>query len=48
MTIDGNLGMPFLKDYAVTLDLAAGRMWIARSKSTPPPGMGTPPPLPKE
>ena len=26
MTIDGNLGMPFLKDWIVTLDLAEGRM----------------------
>ena len=47
MTIDGNLGMPFLKDWAITLDLAKGRMWIRPSRATPPPGMGTPPPLPK-
>lgn len=30
MVIDGNIGMPFLKDVAVTLDLAAGRLWIGR------------------
>ncbi len=30
MVIDGNIGMPFLKDVAVTLDLAAGRLWISR------------------
>jgi hypothetical protein len=46
MTIDGNLGMPFLKDWAITLDLAEGRMWIKPSRATPPPGMGVPPTLP--
>ena len=46
LTIDGNLGMPFLKDWAVTMDLAAGRVWLQRSLATPPPGMGRPPPLP--
>jgi hypothetical protein len=29
ITLDGNLGMPFLHDKVVTIDLAAGRMWIA-------------------
>lgn len=29
MTIDGNLGMPFLRRWLVTLDLASGRAWIA-------------------
>ena len=29
ITLDGNLGMPFLGDKVVTIDLAAGRMWIA-------------------
>ena len=29
MILDGNLGMPFLKDKVVTLDLAAGKLWIA-------------------
>jgi hypothetical protein len=29
MILDGNLGMPFLRDLVVTLDLAAGRLWIA-------------------
>lgn len=41
--IDGNLGMPFLKDWVLTLDLAEGRAWLRRSKAKPPPGMGTPP-----
>lgn len=29
MILDGNIGMPFLKDKVVTLDLAAGRLWVA-------------------
>jgi hypothetical protein len=48
MNIDGNLGMPFLKDWIVTLDLAAGRMWLQPTRATPPPDMGVPPPLPPE
>jgi len=28
MILDGNLGMPFLRDKVVTLDLAVGRLWI--------------------
>jgi hypothetical protein len=47
MNIDGNLGMPFLKDWIVTLDLAAGRMWLRRNDVPPPPGMGVPPTGPK-
>ena len=47
LNINGNLGMPFLKDWAITLDLKQGRMWIQRSKATPPPNMGVPPALPK-
>lgn len=47
MNIDGNLGMPFLKDWIVTLDLAAGRMWLRRNDVPPPPGMGVPPTEPK-
>ncbi|MGN6113789.1 MAG: hypothetical protein ACTHOC_12445 [Luteimonas sp.] len=47
MNIDGNLGMPFLKDWIVTLDLAAGRMWLRRNPVAPPPGMGVPPTEPK-
>jgi hypothetical protein len=43
MNIDGNLGMPFLKDWVVTLDLAAGRLWLRRSDVPPPAGMGVPP-----
>jgi len=46
LTIDGNIGMPFLKDWVVTLDLAEGRLWLQRTRATPPPGMGTPPPMP--
>lgn len=30
LILDGNLGMPFLRDLAVTLDLADERLWIAR------------------
>jgi hypothetical protein len=30
MIIDGNIGMPFLKNVVLTLDLRAGRVWIAR------------------
>ena len=47
LTIDGNIGMPFLKDWVVTLDLAEGRLWLQRTRATPPPGMGTPPPVPQ-
>ncbi len=46
ITLDGNLGMPFLKDYLVTLDLAAGRLWLARNPVPAPTGMGEPPPPP--
>lgn len=49
MIIDGNLGMPFLKDYLVMLDLKAGRAWLKRNPTIAPPGMGVPPmsaPLP--
>lgn len=47
ITIDGNLGMPFLKDYLVTLDLAQGRVWLKRNPAAPPPGMGAAPTAPK-
>jgi hypothetical protein len=47
MNIDGNLGMPFLKDWIVTLDLAEGRMWLRRNPTPPPPGMGVPPAEPE-
>lgn len=47
ITLDGNLGMPFLKNYIVTLDLAKGRLWLKRNPTPPPPGMGVPPDLPK-
>lgn len=47
MNIDGNLGMPFLKDWIVTLDLAAGRMWLRRNPVPAPAGMGVPPTAPR-
>ena len=47
LTIDGNIGMPFLKDWVVTLDLGEGRLWLQRTRATPPSGMGTPPPVPQ-
>jgi hypothetical protein len=43
ITLDGNLGMPFLKNYLVTLDLDRGRVWLARNPTPPPAGMGVPP-----
>jgi hypothetical protein len=43
ITLNGNLGMPFLKNYLVTLDLAAGRVWLAPNPVPPPAGMGIPP-----
>jgi hypothetical protein len=30
MILDGNLGMPFLHDKVITLDLRAGRLWIGQ------------------
>ena len=32
MLLEGNLGMPFLKDKVVTLDLATGRVWLAHGR----------------
>ena len=32
MILDGNLGMPFLHDKVITLDLQAGRLWIAQGQ----------------
>lgn len=29
LTIDGNLGMPFMRDWIITLDLRRGKAWIA-------------------
>lgn len=46
ITLDGNLGMPFLKDYIVTLDLEKGRVWLKRNKVPAPAGMGVPPEAP--
>lgn len=43
LVIDGNLGMPFLKDWIVTLDLDQGRAWFKRNPVRPPAGMGVPP-----
>ncbi|MDB5705432.1 MAG: hypothetical protein JWN66_2548 [Sphingomonas bacterium] len=42
MTIDGNLGMPFLRNWVITLDLAQGRAWIGK----PPVGPAAAAPLP--
>jgi hypothetical protein len=44
LVIDGNLGMPFLKDWVVTLDLNKGGVWLHRNDVAPPAGMGVPPP----
>ena len=30
MIMDGNLGQPFMSQYVITIDLARGRLWIAR------------------
>jgi hypothetical protein len=43
ITLDGNLGMPFLKNYLVTIDLERGRVWLAPNPIKPPAGMGEPP-----
>jgi hypothetical protein len=43
ITLDGNLGMPFLKNYLVTLDLKDGRVWLAPNPVPAPAGMGVPP-----
>ena len=32
MIIDGNIGMPFLKEVVLTLDLPAGRLWLSRGE----------------
>lgn len=48
ITLDGNLGMPFLKNYIVTLDLDRGRVWLARNPVAAPQGMGVPPDAPKQ
>jgi len=32
MILDGNLGMPFLRDKVITLDLQSGRLWISQGK----------------
>lgn len=45
LVIDGNLGMPFLKDWVVTIDLAQGHVWFKRNTVSAPAGMGTPPPV---
>lgn len=48
ITLDGNLGMPFLKNYFVTIDLKNGRLWLKPNPTTPPAGMGVPPVVPKQ
>lgn len=47
ITLDGNLGMPFLKNYVVTVDLAKGRLWLKPNPTPAPSGMGIPPEAPK-
>ena len=47
ITLDGNLGMPFLKNYLVTLDLDRGRIWLKPNPTPAPAGMGIPPDAPK-
>ena len=47
ITLDGNLGMPFLKNYLVTLDLGKGRVWLKPNPVPAPAGMGVPPDAPK-
>jgi hypothetical protein len=47
ITLDGNLGMPFLKNYVVTVDLEKGRLWLKPNPTPPPAGMGIPPEVPK-
>jgi len=47
ITLDGNLGMPFLKNYVVTVDLDKGQLWLKPNPTPPPAGMGIPPEVPK-
>jgi len=47
ITLDGNLGMPFLKNHFITIDLAKGRLWLKPNPTTPPAGMGVPPDAPR-
>jgi hypothetical protein len=44
LAIDGNLGMPFLRRWLITVDLASGRGWIAPNTSQAAPAPE--PPLP--
>lgn len=37
MIMDGNIGMPFLRHWLVTLDLKAGKAWLAPNPADPPP-----------
>ncbi len=32
MIMDGNLGQPFMSQYVITMDLASGRLWLAKNK----------------
>jgi hypothetical protein len=32
MIMDGNLGQPFMSQYVITLDLAHGRLWVAKNR----------------
>jgi Aspartyl protease len=35
MVIDGNIGMPFLRNVILTMDLSSGRVWITARRATP-------------
>ncbi|MES2096039.1 MAG: hypothetical protein V4459_04715 [Pseudomonadota bacterium] len=39
MIMDGNLGMPFLRNWVVTLDLANGLAWIGKPATAPTPAI---------
>jgi hypothetical protein len=43
MIIEGNLGMPFLRNWVVTLDLARGLAWIGKPPVPPRPAEPLPP-----
>ncbi|WP_158703130.1 retropepsin-like aspartic protease [Allosphingosinicella vermicomposti] len=44
MIMEGNLGMPFLRNWVITLDLAHGLAWIGKPPVPPRPALPLPPP----